>query len=244
MDEHFDIPATAPALSISEIFDLLGFQRASGKIQITGGSESFSLFVDQGRILAAMSSLRTLRLGHLLLQRGAVEPVFLHDVLYGRRSLPGGRALGAALIEEGAVTRVELIETVREQIVEILARLISIEDATVLMIADAPLPDGIELVEFDTAKLIAEAHSRHGQRAAIRAMQRLLPAHDAELTLSVQLALVSYLLSDAELLIALHLDRARMSLDDLGESVPLDPMSLKRAVITLTERGYLTISPK
>jgi hypothetical protein len=191
-----------------------------------------------------MSSLRTLRLGHLLLQRGAVEPVFLHDVLYGRRSLPGGRALGAALIEEGAVTRVELIETVREQIVEVLARLSSIEDATVLMIADAPLPDGIEVVEFDTAQLIAEAHGRHAQRAAIRAMQRLLPAHDVEMTLSVQLALVSYLLSDAELLIALQLDRCDMTLDDLGTALPLDPMSLKRAVITLIERGYLTTSSR
>jgi hypothetical protein len=244
LDEHFDIPATAPAFSIAEILDLLGFQRASGKIQITGGIESFSLFIDRGRILAAMSSLRTLRLGHLLLQRGAVEPVFLHDVLYGRRSLPGGRALGAALIEEGAVTRVELIETVREQIVEVLARLISIEDATVLMIADAPLPDGIEVVEFDTAQLIAEAHGRHAQRAAIRAMQRLLPAHDVEMTLSVQLALVSYLLSDAELLIALQLDRCDMTLDDLGTALPLDPMSLKRAVITLIERGYLTTSSR
>ena len=67
-----------------------------------------------------------------------------------------------------------------------------------------------------------------------------LPSPDAELKLSVQLALVSYLLSDSELLVALQLDRGAMTLDRLSGMIPLDPMSLKRAIITLTERGYLT----
>jgi len=244
LDEDFEIPSATPPYAIPAVLDLLGFQRASGKIQITNTSESFSLFVHRGRILAATSSLRTLRLGHLLLQRGAVEPVFLHDVLYGRRSIPGGRALGAALVDEGAVTREDLIATVEEQIIEILSRLIGLEDATAVMVADAPLPEGIEVAEFDTAALIAEANERHAQRAAIRAMQRLLPSPDAELKLSVQLALVSYLLSDSELLVALQLDRGAMTLDRLSSVIPLDPMSLKRAIITLTERGYLTAAAR
>lgn len=244
MDEEFHIPSTTPPYPIPAVLDLLGFQRASGKVQISNATESFSLYVDRGRILAASSSLRTLRLGHLLLQRGAVEPVFLHDVLYGRRSIPGGRALGAALVEEGAVTRDDLTATVEEQIVEILARLIALEDATAVMVADAPLPEGIAIAEFDTRSLIAEANQRHAQRAAIRAMQRLLPAPEAELRLSVQLALVSYLLSDSELLVALQLDRGVTTLDRLSGIIPLDPMGLKRAIITLAERGYLTSGPK
>ena len=87
--------------------------------------------------------------------------------------------------------------------------------------------------------MIAEANARHAQRAAIRAMQRLLPSPDAELKLSVQLALVSYQLSDPELLVALQLDQGAMTLDRLSIVIPLDPMSLKRAIITLFERGYL-----
>ena len=243
MDEEFEIPAACNPHPLPELFDLLGFRRTSGKIQITAGRESYSLYVDRGRILAATSSLRTLRLGHLLLQRGAVEPVFLHEVLYGHRSIPGGRALGAALVEEGAVTRADLVATVEEQIVEILSRLIGIEEATVLLIADEPLPAGIEVSDFDTDALLAEANVRHARRAAVRAMQRLLPAHDVELALSVQLALVSYKLADSELLVALQVDKGAMTLDRLGTIVPLDPLTLKRAVISLLERGYLaTIS--
>lgn len=240
LEEAFELPAADHQPAMLDVFELLGFWRSNGKLQVTAPTESFSLFFDRGRILAASSSLRTLRLGHLLLQRGAVEPVFLHDVLTGHRSLASGRALGPALIEEGAVTRAELVATVREQIVEILSRILAVQGATVLIIADEPLPIGIDCADFATDELIAEANDRHARRAAVRAMQRLLPAHDAELRLCVQLALVSYQLSDPELLVALQVDKGMMSLDRLGRLVPLDPMNLKRAVITLLERGYLT----
>jgi hypothetical protein len=240
LDEAFEIPSMNRACPLPEVIELLGFRRTSGKIQVTEGVESFGIFVEQGRIRAATSSLRTMRLGHLLLQRGAVEPVFLHEILHGRRTLPGGRALGAALIDEGAVTRADLVATVEEQIIEILSRLVAIKDATVLMIADEPLPEGIEVAEFDTDALLEEANIRHARRAAIRAMQRLLPAHNAELALTIQLALFSFQLSDSELLVALQIDKGAMTLDRLGSIVPLDPLTLKRAVITLFERGYLS----
>jgi hypothetical protein len=239
VDEAFGLPAAGHPLPLLDILDLLGFWRSNGKIEITSPEESYSLHVDRGRILAASSSLRTLRLGHLLLQRGAVEPVFLHDVLYGHRTVPVGRALGATLLKEGAVTRTDLAATVEEQIIEILARAIAIQDSTVLMIADEPLPAGIEPLAFDTTALLEEANARHGRRAAVRAMQRLLPRPDVRLELTVQLPLVSYKLADPELLVALQVDKGAMTLDRLSSALPLDPFALKRAVINLLERGYL-----
>jgi hypothetical protein len=244
LDEAFEIPAAGHPLPMLDVLELLGLWRAHGKIQITSPSESFCLHVDRGRILAASSSLRTLRLGHLLMQRGAVEPVFLHDVLYGHRTLPSGRALGATLVREGAVSLADLAATVEEQIIEVLTRAIAIQDSTVLMIADEPLPAGIDPVEFDTIALLDEANSRHARRAAVRAMQRLLPGHDAQLELTVQLPLVSYKLADPELLVALQVDKGAMTLDRLSSILPLDPFALKRAVINLLERGYLTALAK
>jgi hypothetical protein len=40
--------------------------------------------------------------------------------------------------------------------------------------------------------------------------------------------------------VALQIDKGAMTLDRLGSIVPLDPLTLKRAVITLFERGYLS----
>ena len=70
-------------------------------------------------------------------------------------------------------------------------------------------------------------------------MQRLLPADQAVISLTVQLALVSYLLSDSELLIALQIAKGQSTLERLGNVLPLDPLTLKRAVISMFERGYL-----
>ncbi len=241
MDESTWESTPAHLFPISHLFDLLGFRRISGKIQITSGTNTYGLFVDRGKILAATSSQRTLRLGHLLLQRGAVEPVYLHDVLRGRRSVPHGQALGAALMSEGAVTRAALLATVEEQIVEVLSRVICAEDAMMMVIADEPVPDGIEVADFDTDELFEEAHRRHFRRASARAMQRLLPAHDAPLKLGTHLALISAQLTDPELLVALQVDKGSMTLERLGTVLPLEPLALKRTVISLFEREYLTV---
>jgi phenylpyruvate tautomerase PptA (4-oxalocrotonate tautomerase family) len=239
-DGELPIPIVA-GVPMAQILDLIGMRRITGKIQIGSHGDLFGLFVERGSIIAATSPLRSLRLGHLLLQRGAVEPAFLHDVLVGRRSVPRNVAIGGALVAEGATTRASLLATVEEQITEILARVIGLEDATVVVIADEPLPDGIERAAFDLNELLAEADRRHARRATVRAMQRLLPQADKRLMVKASLGLISRQLSDAELLVALQIDKGGMSLDRLGTSLPLEPVKLKRTVIGLLEREIIAV---
>lgn len=232
-------PPSAPLLPVPYLLDLLSWRRASGKVQVVSDSDVYGVYIDAGRILAATSTHRTLRLGHLLLQRGAVEPVFLHEVLRGRRSIPASRALGGVLIAEGAVTAEDLAFTVEEQVVETLARLLSLERATFLLIADEPLPAGMRIVPLDTARVVDAAVARQQERASSRAMSRLLPRADVPLMMTVNLALVSHQLTDAELLVALQIDRNRANLDALRTSLPLDPLTLKRTLIGLLERDFV-----
>ena len=232
-------PSETPHMPVPYLLDLLAWRRVSGKVQIVAGSEVYGIYIDSGRILAATSTHRTLRLGHLLLQRGAVEPVFLHDILRGRRSIPAGRALGGVLIAEGAITVEDLEFTVQEQVVEILARLLSLDRATFQLIADEPLPDGMRIVTLDTMRVMDEAVARQNERASGRAMSRLLPRADVPLTMTVNLALISHQLTDAELLVALQIDRNRANLDGLGASLPLDTLTLKRTLIGLMERDFV-----
>jgi hypothetical protein len=233
--------ATTAGLSMPQLLDLLGMRRITGKIQIKSRQDVYGLYVERGAILAATSSHRSLRLGHLLLQRGAVEPIFLHDVLTGRRAVPKGRAIGGALVAEGALTRAALLATVEEQIAEVLSRVLALEDATLLVIADEPMPDGIERAQFDLTELVAEADRRYVRRATVRAMQRLLPGADKVLRVSAQLGVISRQLSDAELLVALQIDKGAMTLNRLGATLPLEPVKLKRTIISLLEREIITI---
>ncbi|MCC6792267.1 MAG: hypothetical protein IT336_11290, partial [Thermomicrobiales bacterium] len=192
-----------------------------------------------GEIIFATSSHRTLRLGHLLLQRGAVQPIYLHDVLRGRKTIARDQALGSVLIRDGALSLEDLAAGVEEQAVEVLSRIVGLNRATYLYHGEDPIPPGIEIVPLNTRGVLDEALNRHLSRASTRVMQRLLPPLDATLHLTVQIALVSYQLTDAELLVALHLDRSTSTLRRMGDSLPLDPLTLKRTVISLLERGFI-----
>lgn len=228
------------SLSAVDILDTLGLHRRSGTFQVINETDAYGFHIQAGVVIYATSSHRTLRLGHVLLQRGAVEPIYLHDVLRGRRTIARDRALGGVLLRDGALSLDDLAAGIEEQAIEIFSRVIALRGATYLHHGDDPPPAGIEIVPLDTDRLVAEATERFFGRTATRVMQRLLPPADAPLLLTVKLALVSFALSDAELLVALHVDRNDMTLKKLGEVLPLDPMTLKRTVISLLERGYIS----
>lgn len=233
------LPPVTPLLPVPYLLDLLAWRRVSGKVQVVTDGDVYGIYINRGQILAATSTHRTLRLGHLLLQRGAVEALFLHDVLRGRRAIPAGRALGGVLVAEGAITVEELADTVQEQVVEILARLLSLERATFLLIADEPLPTGLRIVTLDTTRVLDAAVERQTERASSRAMSRLLPRADVPLMMTVNLALISHQLTDTELLVTLQIDRSRANLDALGATLPLDSLTIKRTLIGLMERDFV-----
>jgi hypothetical protein len=230
---------TGEALGAVEILEVLGIHRRSGMYQVACDGEAYGLHMQDGKVIFATSSHRTLRLGHLLLQRGAVEPIYLHDVLRGRRTIARDQPLGRVLMRDGALTIQALACGIEEQAIEVLTRVIGLNGATYLYHPDEGVPDGIEIVPLNTQHIVEEATGRHLNRASTRVMQRLLPPEDTPLHLTVQLALVSYLLTDAELLVALHVDRATTTLKRLSQTLAIDPLTLKRTVIALLERGYL-----
>lgn len=229
----------AETLDAVAALDVLGIHRRTGTFQVIFDSDAYAIRVQEGNLIYATSSQRTLRLGHLLLQRGAVQPIYLHDVLRGRRTIARDQALGRVLIRDGALSVDDLAAGVEEQAIEVIARVIGLSGATYLYHGEDPIPAGLEIVPLDTARLIRQAELRHAERACTRVMQRLLPSPETTLHLTVQIALVSHQMTDAELLVALNLDRSSSSLRRLGESLPLDSLTLRRTVISLLERGFI-----
>src|SRR5262245_49899070 len=88
--------------SVVATLEALGLRRRTGKIQVVADGDVYGIHVDGGRIILATSSNQSLRLGLLLLRRGLVEPLYLQDVLRGRRTVGERQALGRILISEGA----------------------------------------------------------------------------------------------------------------------------------------------
>lgn len=228
--------------SVVATLDVLGLRRRTGKIQVVADGDIYGLHIDAGRIILATSSNQALRLGLLLLRRGLVEPLYLQDVLRGRRPAGERKALGRVLLSAGAISRADLAAGVEEQCVEALSRILDFDTDTFLFAGDDPLVNAIEVVPLDTDRLLVQAALRQRERMATRAMDLLLPPPSVRLKLAVQLALVSVKLTDPELLVALAVDRGTTTLDGLAVTVPLDRLTLRRTVIGLMERGYLVVA--
>jgi hypothetical protein len=228
--------------SVVATLEALGLRRRTGKIQVVADGDVYGVHVDAGRIILASSSNQALRLGLLLLRRGLIEPLYLQDVLRGRRPMAERQALGRTLVLEGAITRADLATGVEEQCVEVISRILEYDTATFLFAGDDPIVNGIEIIPLDTDHLLHQATIRQHERMASRAMDLLLPPPAVRLKLAVQLALVSVKLTDPELLVALAVDRGTSTLDGLAVTVPLDRLTLRRTVIGLMERGYLVVA--
>jgi uncharacterized protein DUF4388 len=228
--------------SVVATLDVLGLRRRTGKIQVVADGDVYGIHVDGGRVILATSSNQALRLGLLLLRRGLVEPLYLQDVLRGRRTVAERQALGRALVMEGAISRADLAAGVEEQCVEVLSRILDFDAATFLFAGDDPIVNTIEIVPLETDTLLHKATTRQHERMATRAMDLLLPPPAVRLKLAVQIALVSVKLTDPELLVALAVDRGTATLDGLAVTVPLDRLTLRRTVIGLMERGYLVVA--
>ena len=120
----------ADMVSTEEALDALGLRWRSGKFVALAGDTTFGLHLDAGRIIFATSTQRSLRLGHLLLRLGVVQPSFLEDVLQGAQVLSNTATLGRVLVREGAISRADLATGVEEQCIEVLTRMIDSPRAT------------------------------------------------------------------------------------------------------------------
>ena len=238
---------TEPNISIDtvtteEALEALGLRWRSGKFLALAGETSFGLHLDAGRIIFATSTQRSLRLGHLLLRLGAVRPSFLDQVLHGARVLSPSATLGRVLVREGAISRADLATGVEEQCVEVLSRMIDLPEATFLHVTGDPLPFEIEIVPLETDRVLTAAAIRSDNRSAIRAMQLLLPEPDERLIAIGRVGVAGRFLTDSELLVVLAVERGFNRLVDLCSNLPLDPLTVKRAVIGLLEQGHLVRS--
>lgn len=233
-------PQTRAVAATGEFaLDALGLHWRSGRLLAIAGETTFGVHLDAGRVILATSTQRSLRLGHLLLQIGAIRPSFLDEILHGDRSIDRTQALGRVLVREGAVSRADLATGVEEQCVEVLARMMETPGAVFLHVVDEALPSEIEIVPLETNRLLRAASVRADNRAAIRAMRRLLPDSNAILISTSPAAGRSRSLTETELAVAISVERGVNRLADLCASLEFDPLDVKRALIGLMERGII-----
>ena len=117
------LEGTLQDFSLADIFQLIGLQRKTGILTLTGKEDTVSILFDTGRIVGAESETRHLedRLGHVLVKTGKLQLAELKRILRVQKET--GQRIGTLLLKEKAITREDLVRALQLQVTTILFRL-------------------------------------------------------------------------------------------------------------------------
>lgn len=110
-DQADAFTGTLTYLNVGQVLRLLQAIRATGRLELVRASERTDVFVEDGRTLFARTTGVTLRVGDVLVRRGAAPVEAIELVLAVQQDQPGAR-LGRMLVESGALTESEVREAV------------------------------------------------------------------------------------------------------------------------------------
>lgn len=117
------LEGTLRDFSLADIFQLIGLQRKTGALTLSGPADTVSILFEKGRIVGAESEARRIedRLGHVLIKTGKVQPQQLERVLRLQRET--GQRVGDLLISEAVLAPEDLGRALELQVTQILYRL-------------------------------------------------------------------------------------------------------------------------
>jgi hypothetical protein len=98
-------------LNVGQLLRLLQTVQATGRLELVRAKERTDVFVEEGRTLFARTTGASLRVGDVLVRRGAAPPEAIELVLAVQRDQPGAR-IGRMLVESGVLTESEIHEAV------------------------------------------------------------------------------------------------------------------------------------
>jgi hypothetical protein len=120
-----DLRGRIDLFGVANIFQLLNQAEATGKLVLEGESERGRVYFHEGRLVYARTDAPMERIGDALVRQGILEPSQLEGARIQAECKD--RRIGALLVESGSLSREQLVGAIREQIQEVVFRLVAIE---------------------------------------------------------------------------------------------------------------------
>lgn len=120
-----DLRGRIDLFGVASIFQLLHQAEATGKLVLEGEDQRGRVYFHQGRLVYARTDAELERIGEVLVSRGVLEPAQLEGakILADRR----GVRIGTVLVESGGISREQLTDAIKGQIMEVVYHLVRIE---------------------------------------------------------------------------------------------------------------------
>jgi hypothetical protein len=168
--EPFAVPGglrgTLAWIALPELLRELQAAAATGILTLTTGGVRKALYLKGGRVVFAMSTVASDRLGEVLEREGRITSEQKAESV---RDLAQGRRQGRALVEAGVLTPDELWQAVQMQVREIVFSVFQWDEGA-FHFEESVLPERERItVDLDVSTLIIEGLRRVDPTAAIRA---------------------------------------------------------------------------
>jgi hypothetical protein len=225
---------------LAGILQMLGGNRATGRLHVTAGDDDVALYLEGGRLVAVASTRLPLRLGRILRQRGLVSDDQIREALQAQRADGTRRPIGEILIERGWVTSAQIAACVQDQCVFVLARVLAAGKGTFVYKSGIGPPARGSALPLEAHAALLEALRRVDELGQLRT---LLPPPDAPLVMNDRDDELFVPVGEAEVRIAVALRAGVRSWGDLIDLLQLDEPTLLRTLIALRERGVVVTQP-
>ena len=224
---------------LAGIVQLLGGNRASGRLHVTTGGNHVALYLDAGRLVAVASTGLPLRLGRILRQHGLVTDRQVREALEVQKAEGRQRTIGEILVAQGRVTEAQIDACVHEQCVAVLARVLAAGQGSFVYKQGVRPPARGRALPLEAHTVLLEALRRVDELGRLRA---LLPPTDAILTVSDPVDGTAVPLSATEAQIVRALGVGVATVRELIDNVQVEETVLLRALVALRKCGVVVAS--
>jgi len=120
-----DLRGRIDLFGVANIFQLLHQAESTGKLVLEGEDQRGRVYFHQGHLIYARTDAEIERIGDLLVRKGHLEPAQLEGAKI--QSDRRGVRIGTVLVEGGGLEQSVLVRAIKEQIMEVVYRLVRIE---------------------------------------------------------------------------------------------------------------------
>jgi hypothetical protein len=154
------------SLALSTVLQILSSEGKTGALEIVSGPKKAVIYLKNGKIIAASSGAKGLRIGHILYQRQLITRDQLQEVL--KEAGTARRPVGEVILARGYLGQDTLGEAVREQVREAVLALFFWPEGG-FQYRDCPLDfDERVFQEINTMEVVLEAARRMDEWAVLK----------------------------------------------------------------------------
>ncbi len=151
--DSLSITGKVERCSVPDILNLLNMQKKTGVLVVKYNDVEKRIYLKDGEIVFASSTLTEDRLGESLVRRGKITKEQLEEA---SKEMFKGKKLGKILVEKGWITPKELFYGVRDQVQEIVFSLFSLSEGVFYFLEGVVDQENIVRFNMSTQKLIME----------------------------------------------------------------------------------------